>query len=179
MDRLAAVTSDCGNEPGCWSLTGDCEFNNGSSTISYLSLWPVSHNTSFFAEFKLKKMWFSPNGTIRNILGGTVFREPIICKTIPRLVPGWSKAIIIGRHAFGDQYKATDIVVPGPGKVGDTTHIYMLACSKLSQNINSNVMEQCCQVVKLTAHPPSVPLLPLYAFTVRTGTATLYVLYCY
>lgn len=68
-------------------------------------------------EFKLKKMWLSPNGTIRNILGGTVFREPIICKTIPRLVPGWSKAIIIGRHAFGDQYKATDIVVPGPGKV--------------------------------------------------------------
>lgn len=68
-------------------------------------------------EFKLKKMWFSPNGTIRNILGGTVFREPIICKTIPRLVPGWSQAIVIGRHAFGDQYKATDIVVPGPGKV--------------------------------------------------------------
>uniref|UniRef100_A0A2Z5RE44 Isocitrate dehydrogenase [NADP] n=1 Tax=Reticulitermes speratus TaxID=60591 RepID=A0A2Z5RE44_9NEOP len=68
-------------------------------------------------EFKLKKMWLSPNGTIRNILGGTVFREPIICKTIPRLVPGWTKAIIIGRHAFGDQYKATDIVVPGPGKV--------------------------------------------------------------
>jgi len=68
-------------------------------------------------EFKLKKMWFSPNGTIRNILGGTVFREPIICKTIPRLVPGWTKAIIIGRHAFGDQYKASDIVVPGPGKV--------------------------------------------------------------
>ena len=83
-------------------------------------------------------MWFSPNGTIRNILGGTVFREPIICKTIPRLVPGWSKAIIIGRHAFGDQYKATDIVVPGPGKVGTTTDIYMLACSRLSQNINSN-----------------------------------------
>jgi isocitrate dehydrogenase len=75
----------------------------------------------FFAEFKLKKMWLSPNGTIRNILGGTVFREPIICKTIPRLVPGWTKAIIIGRHAFGDQYKATDIVVPGPGKVGAVT----------------------------------------------------------
>jgi NADP-dependent isocitrate dehydrogenase len=75
---------------------------------------------STFVEFKLKKMWLSPNGTIRNILGGTVFREPIICKTIPRLVPGWSKAIIIGRHAFGDQYKATDIVVPGPGKVGRT-----------------------------------------------------------
>jgi len=55
------------------------------------------------SEFKLKKMWLSPNGTIRNILGGTVFREPIICKTIPRLVPGWSKSIIIGRHAHGDQ----------------------------------------------------------------------------
>ncbi|CAL1535108.1 unnamed protein product [Lymnaea stagnalis] len=68
-------------------------------------------------EFKLKKMWKSPNGTIRNILGGTVFREAIICKNIPRLVPGWSKSIVIGRHAFGDQYKATDFVVPGPGKL--------------------------------------------------------------
>ncbi|XP_068186001.1 isocitrate dehydrogenase [NADP] cytoplasmic [Antennarius striatus] len=68
-------------------------------------------------EFKLKKMWRSPNGTIRNILGGTVFREAIICKNIPRLVPGWVKPIIIGRHAHGDQYKATDFVVPGPGKV--------------------------------------------------------------
>ncbi|XP_046839142.1 isocitrate dehydrogenase [NADP]-like [Xenia sp. Carnegie-2017] len=67
-------------------------------------------------EFQLKKMWKSPNGTIRNILGGTVFREPIICKTIPRLVPGWEKPIVIGRHAFGDQYKATDYVVRGPGK---------------------------------------------------------------
>ncbi|XP_071942729.1 isocitrate dehydrogenase [NADP], mitochondrial-like [Antedon mediterranea] len=67
-------------------------------------------------EFKLKKMWLSPNGTIRNILGGTVFREPIICKAVPRLVPGWEKAIVIGRHAFGDQYKATDFVAPGPGK---------------------------------------------------------------
>lgn len=68
-------------------------------------------------EFKLKKMWPSPNGTIRNILGGTVFREPILCKTIPRLVPGWTKPIVIGRHAFGDQYKATDFVVPKAGKV--------------------------------------------------------------
>jgi len=68
-------------------------------------------------EFSLKKMWPSPNGTIRNILGGTVFREPILCSTIPRLVPGWTKAIVIGRHAFGDQYKATDFVVPGAGKV--------------------------------------------------------------
>lgn len=68
-------------------------------------------------EFKLKKMWKSPNGTIRNILGGTVFREAIICKNIPRLVTGWVKPIIIGRHAYGDQYRATDFVVPGPGRV--------------------------------------------------------------
>ncbi len=68
-------------------------------------------------EFKLKKMWLSPNGTIRNILGGTVFREPIICQKIPRLVPGWSNPICIGRHAHGDQYKAQDMVIPGEGKV--------------------------------------------------------------
>lgn len=66
-------------------------------------------------EFKLKSMWKSPNGTIRNILNGTVFREPIIIKNVPRLVPGWKKPIIIGRHAFGDQYKATDFVVGKPG----------------------------------------------------------------
>ncbi len=68
-------------------------------------------------EFSLKKMWRSPNGTIRNILGGTVFREPIICSNVPRLVPGWTKPIVIGRHAFGDQYRATDFVVPGKGKL--------------------------------------------------------------
>ncbi|GIY19824.1 isocitrate dehydrogenase, mitochondrial [Caerostris extrusa] len=68
-------------------------------------------------EFKLKKMWPSPNGTVRNILGGTVFREPIICKSIPRLVPGWTKAIVIGRHAHGDQYKCTDMVIGKPGRV--------------------------------------------------------------
>ncbi|MEE2036394.1 NADP-dependent isocitrate dehydrogenase [Nocardiopsis sp. CT-R113] len=68
-------------------------------------------------EFGLKKMWRSPNGTIRNILGGVVFREPIICENVPRLVPGWTKPIIIGRHAHGDQYKATDFKVPGPGTV--------------------------------------------------------------
>ncbi|MGE0600767.1 MAG: NADP-dependent isocitrate dehydrogenase [Dehalococcoidia bacterium] len=68
-------------------------------------------------EFKLKSMWKSPNGTIRNILGGVVFREPIICSNIPRLVPGWTKPIVIGRHAHGDQYKATDFRVPGPGTV--------------------------------------------------------------
>jgi len=66
-------------------------------------------------EFKLKQMWLSPNGTIRNILGGTVFREPIVIDRIPRLVPGWKKPIIIGRHAFGDQYRAKDLVAPGPG----------------------------------------------------------------
>ncbi len=66
-------------------------------------------------EFGLKKMWKSPNGTIRNILGGVVFREPIICKNVPRLVPGWTQPIVVGRHAFGDQYKATDFLMPGPG----------------------------------------------------------------
>ena len=68
-------------------------------------------------EFGLKKMWRSPNGTIRNILGGVIFREPIICRNVPRLVPGWTQPIIVGRHAFGDQYKATDFKVPGPGKL--------------------------------------------------------------
>ncbi|MEL6586449.1 MAG: NADP-dependent isocitrate dehydrogenase [Pseudomonadota bacterium] len=68
-------------------------------------------------EFNLKKMWRSPNGTIRNILGGVVFRAPIICKNVPRLVPGWTQPIVIGRHAFGDQYKATDMKFPGPGKL--------------------------------------------------------------
>jgi isocitrate dehydrogenase len=68
-------------------------------------------------EFGLKQMWRSPNGTIRNILGGTVFREPIIMANVPRLVPGWTKPIVIGRHAFGDQYRATDLVVPGAGKL--------------------------------------------------------------
>ena len=68
-------------------------------------------------EFGLKQMWKSPNGTIRNILGGVIFREPIICKNVPRLVPGWTQPIIIGRHAFGDQYRATDFLVPGEGKL--------------------------------------------------------------
>jgi len=68
-------------------------------------------------EFGLKEMWKSPNGTIRNILGGVIFREPIICKNVPRLVPGWTQPIIVGRHAFGDQYKATDFLVPGKGRM--------------------------------------------------------------
>jgi len=73
-------------------------------------------------EFGLKKMWPSPNGTVRNILGGTIFREPIVISNIPRLVPGWTKPIIIGRHAFGDQYKATNFRVPGAGKVTISWH---------------------------------------------------------
>ena len=68
-------------------------------------------------EFSLKKMWKSPNGTIRNILGGVVFREPIVMQNVPRLIPGWTDPIVVGRHAFGDQYKATDFLVPGPGKL--------------------------------------------------------------
>jgi len=68
-------------------------------------------------EFNLKKMWKSPNGTIRNILGGVIFREPIICKNVPRLVPGWTQPIVVGRHAFGDQYRATDFLFPGKGKL--------------------------------------------------------------
>ena len=69
------------------------------------------------AEFKLKEMWKSPNGTIRNILGGVIFREPIICRNVPRLVPGWTKPIVVGRHAFGDQYRATDFKVSGKGRL--------------------------------------------------------------
>ena len=70
-------------------------------------------------EFNLKEMWRSPNGTIRNILGGTIFREPIICKNVPRLVPGWTQPIIIGRHAYGDQYRATDFKFPAKGTLID------------------------------------------------------------
>src|SRR5687767_14309648 len=73
-------------------------------------------------EFGLKEMWKSPNGTIRNILGGVIFREPIICKNVPRLVPGWTQPIIIGRHAYGDQYRATDLRVPGKGILTLTFH---------------------------------------------------------
>src|SRR3954470_19790119 len=68
-------------------------------------------------EFNLKKMWKSPNGTIRNILGGCIFREPIVISNVPRLIPNWTKPIVIGRHAFGDQYKATDFLFPGKGKL--------------------------------------------------------------
>src|SRR5215470_9657893 len=68
-------------------------------------------------EFNLKRMWLSPNGTIRNILGGVIFREPIVMKNVPRLVPGWTQPIVVGRHAYGDQYRATNFKVPGKGKL--------------------------------------------------------------
>ena len=77
----------------------------------------ITPDESRVKEFKLRKMWRSPNGTIRNIIGGTVFREPIICSNIPKLVPSWSDPVVIGRHAFGDQYRATDFKVPGKGKM--------------------------------------------------------------
>jgi isocitrate dehydrogenase len=77
----------------------------------------ITPDESRVKEFNLKKMWLSPNGTIRNILGGTVFREPIMCPNIPRIISNWKKPIIIGRHAFGDQYRATDFKIPGPGKL--------------------------------------------------------------
>ena len=85
-------------------------------------------------EFGLKQMWRSPNGTIRNILGGVIFREPIICQNVPRLVPGWTQPIIIGRHAFGDQYRATDFFVPGKGKLTMTWE----AADRKSTRLNSS-----------------------------------------
>eukprot|EP00850_Spirogloea_muscicola_P019437 SM000190S04873 [mRNA] locus=s190:216993:221391:+ [translate_table: standard] len=85
--------------------------------VIMISAVDLRDNEARVKEFGLKTMWKSPNGTIRNILNGTVFREPIICKNIPRLVPGWVKPICIGRHAFGDQYRATDLVIKGPGKL--------------------------------------------------------------
>ena len=86
-------------------------------------------------EFGLKKMWRSPNGTIRNILGGVIFREPIICKNVPRLVPGWTKPVIVGRHAFGDQYRATDFRFPGKGK------LFMKFVGEDGQEIEHEVFE--------------------------------------
>jgi len=87
-------------------------------------------------EFKLKQMWRSPNGTIRNILGGTVFREAIICKNIPRLVTGWSKPIVIGRHAHGDQYRATDFLIPGPGQLTMTFVPAGAGCQPITHVVN-------------------------------------------
>lgn len=97
------VTIDCGNAIKKYGVGVKCA--------------TITPDEARVKEFNLKKMWKSPNGTIRNILGGTVFREPIICKNVPRLVPGWTQPIVIGRHAFGDQYRATDFVVPSKGKL--------------------------------------------------------------
>lgn len=93
---------------------------SGEATLKYnvaIKCATITPDEGRVKEFNLKQMWKSPNGTIRNILNGTVFREPIICKNIPRLVSGWTKPICIGRHAFGDQYRATDAVIKGPGKL--------------------------------------------------------------
>ena len=88
-----------------------------SSTASAVKCATITPDEERVKEFGLKQMWKSPNGTIRNILGGVIFREPIICKNVPRLVPGWTQPIVIGRHAFGDQYRATDFKFPGKGKL--------------------------------------------------------------
>ena len=95
------VTIDAANATKKWGVAVKCA--------------TITPDEARVKEFNLKEMWKSPNGTIRNILGGVIFREPIICKNVPRLVPGWTKPIIIGRHAFGDQYRATDIKFPGKG----------------------------------------------------------------
>lgn len=105
--KCATITPDEQRVEGLFTILFDRYF--GSLKIDGLLLHLA------FIEFKLKKMWSSPNGTIRNILGGTVFREPILCKNIPRLVPGWTNPIIIGRHAHGDQYKALDMIIDRPG----------------------------------------------------------------
>lgn len=101
--------------------TGDkVTIESAEATLKYnvaIKCATITPDEGRVKEFNLKAMWKSPNGTIRNILNGTVFREPIICKNIPRLVPGWTKPICIGRHAFGDQYRATDTVIRGPGKL--------------------------------------------------------------
>ena len=87
-------------------------------------------------EFNLKKMWRSPNGTIRNIIGGTVFREPIICKNVPKLVPSWTDPLIIGRHAFGDQYRATDFLVPARATLKLNGHLRMVKKKKNMRFLN-------------------------------------------
>ncbi|XP_048551693.1 isocitrate dehydrogenase [NADP]-like isoform X2 [Triticum urartu] len=101
--------------------TGDkVTIESAEATLKYnvaIKCATVTPDEGRVKEFNLKAMWRSPNGTIRNILNGTVFREPIVCKNVPRLVPGWTKPICIGRHAFGDQYRATDTIIRGPGKL--------------------------------------------------------------
>jgi isocitrate dehydrogenase len=97
------ITIDCANATKQYGVAVKCA--------------TITPDEARVEEFKLHAMWKSPNGTIRNILGGTIFREPIVIQNVPRLIPGWTDPIVVGRHAFGDQYKATDFVVPGPGKL--------------------------------------------------------------
>src|SRR5437016_4705991 len=95
-------------------------FDSAEATEKYgvaVKCATITPDEARVTEFKLKRMYPSPNGTIRNILNGTIFREPIVCKNVPRLVKHWTAPIVIGRHAYGDQYRATDFKVPGPGKV--------------------------------------------------------------
>jgi len=125
-------------------------------------------------EFKLKKMWKSPNGTIRNILGGTVFREAIICKNIPRLVPGWIKSIVIGRHAFGDQYKATDFVVPGPGTVTMKYTPQDVAHQWSTPSLTSRRAAVCLWAcITPTRVYESLPIAPWFSHYRRAGHSTL------
>ncbi|KAJ6965739.1 hypothetical protein NC652_003581 [Populus alba x Populus x berolinensis] len=100
-----------------FTLLYDNSIYYGLFSLHMVLRFPFSADEARVKEFGLKSMWRSPNGTIRNILNGTVFREPILCRNIPRIVPGWKKPICIGRHAFGDQYRATDTIIPGPGKL--------------------------------------------------------------
>lgn len=116
----------------CATITPDEARVEGTKKLSLWVFFSINTNYVNFLEFKLKKMWLSPNGTIRNILGGTVFREPIICKNIPRLVPGWTKPIVIGRHAHGDQYKATDCLIP---KAGLVCSLFLLTKIKHASNV--------------------------------------------
>jgi isocitrate dehydrogenase len=97
------ITIDCANATKQYGVAVKCA--------------TITPDEARVEEFKLKAMWKSPNGTIRNILGGTIFREPIVIQNVPRLIPGWTDPIVVGRHAFGDQYRATDLVIPGPGKL--------------------------------------------------------------
>ncbi len=128
-------------------------------------------------EFGLKQMWTSPNGTIRNILGGVIFREPIICKNVPRLVPGWTRPIVVGRHAFGDQYKATDFLFPGAGKltmkfVGDDgtvieRDVYNAASSGIYMgmyNLDTSIID----FARSTFNYGLVKKLPVYLSTKNT-----------
>ncbi len=111
-------------------------------------------------EFGLKEMYRSPNGTIRNILGGVIFREPIVISNVPRLVPGWTKPIIIGRHAFGDQYRATDYVVPGPGKLTLTSPRRMAATRSSCRSTTSRVVASRWRCTTTTTRSATSPARP-------------------